>query len=144
MSTISLNISRPLTIGDYGAFDSDSDISGVIRQNLKNLLLTRKGERVHKRSFGNDIHRLLFEQKTEQLKISIAEEIIKCTSLWMSFISISSITVIFSGESVPDKFRYMNDLKDNECKIMIEYSFNTSSKTIKDILDLSVEIEDDQ
>lgn len=141
--TVSLNISRPLTIGDSGAFDSDSTITDVIRQNLKNLLLTRKGERVHKRSYGNDIHRLLFEQKTEQLKISISEEIVKCVSLWMSFINIDSVTVIFSGDSVPDKFRYMADLKDNECKIVIEYSFNTSSKTIKDILDLAVETEGD-
>lgn len=143
MSVSSLNISRPLIVGDYGAFDSDLTITDVIKQNLKNLLLTRKGERVHKRSYGNDIHRLLFEQKTEQLKISISEEIVKCVSLWMSFINIDSVTVIFSGDSVPDKFRYMADLKDNECKIVIEYSFNTSSKTIKDILDLAVETEGD-
>lgn len=134
------NIARPLTIGDYGAFDSDESISDVIKQNLKNLILTRKGERVHKRSFGNNLHKLLFEQKTEQLKTLISEEIMKCVSLWMNYINIDSVTVLFSEDNLSN-YKHISNFGDNECKIIVEYSFNVSSKTIKDILEITVEVE---
>jgi phage baseplate assembly protein W len=141
MVSVSLNIARPLTIGDAGAFDADPDIAALIKQNLKNLLLTQKGERVHKRAFGTDLRHLLFEQKTDQLKLSIASEIVKAVSVWMNYVIVDAITVVYSGELFPDKFRYMQALNDNEVKVIVEYSFNVSSKTIKDILDLTVQIE---
>jgi phage baseplate assembly protein W len=134
------NIARPLSIGDDGAFQSDLSINDVVKQNLKNLLLTQKGERVHKRNFGCNLNRLLFEQKTEQLKISIAEEIIKAVSNWANYIILDSISIFFSGDLISDKFRFLQPPEENQVKIVIEYHVDMNSKTIKDMLELTVEI----
>ena len=139
MTTL-LNIARPLTVGNDGAFSSDENISDLVKQNLKNLLLTQKGERVMRRSFGTSLTRLLFEQKTDQLKMSIAEEITGAVSTWMNYIVLDAITIVFSHESLPEKFRFLQDAQENEVKIIIEFRFNALSKTIREILDLTVEV----
>ena len=36
-----------------------------VKSNLKNLLLTRRGERIFQPNFGSGIHELLFEQATD-------------------------------------------------------------------------------
>lgn len=142
MTSITLyNIARPLSIGDEGAFSSDSDISSVIRQNFKNLLLTQRGERLFRRSLGSNIRHLLFEQKTEQLKISIAEDVVKTVSSWMNFLILDSINVLYSIDSVPLKFSFLQLPNENEVLVIIEYHFSVSSKTISDVLNLTVSSE---
>lgn len=62
--------------------------------NLKNLLLTRKGERPFQPLFGTDVYSLLFEQievnASEKLKVGITEDI----KFWLPYIIIDNIEVI--------------------------------------------------
>lgn len=135
------NIARPLTDGQdgEGMFASDQNIEDVVKQNLKNLLLTQKGERVHKRNFGSNLRHLLFEQKTDALKTMITEDILKSVSLWTNYIIIDAINVIYYGEKVSDKFKYLQINDEKEVVVIIEYHYNILSKTIKDMLELTVE-----
>lgn len=135
------NIARPFSITNTGgAFSSDTSIDAVVKQNLKNLLTTQKGERVIRRDLGCNLWRLVFEQKTEQLKISIAEEIAKAVSIWMSFVQLDSVNIFFSDdEAKASKILNVPTIKDNNVFVAVTYHFLILGKTYKDTLELYFE-----
>ena len=135
------NIKRPLQMGDEGAFESDPDINTVVKQNLKSLLLTKKGERPILRGLGCDLWKRLFESKTDGLKISIAEDIKSATSQWMNYVNIDTVSVYYYGEKIANKYNFITppSMGENDVYVIIEFSFNMQNKTIKEILDLTLE-----
>ena len=62
--------------------------------NLKNLLLTRKGERPFQPTFGTDIYSLLFEQISEQLSSDLEEYLRNDIQYWLPYIIIDEINII--------------------------------------------------
>lgn len=62
--------------------------------NLKNLLLTRKGERPFQPTFGTDIYSLLFEQISEQLSSDLEESLRNDIQYWLPYIIIDEINII--------------------------------------------------
>lgn len=62
--------------------------------NLKNLLLTRKGERPFQPTFGTDIYSLLFEQISEQLSSDLEESLRNDIQYWLPYIVIDEINII--------------------------------------------------
>ena len=69
--------------------------------NLKNLVLTRKGERPFQPLFGTDVYSLLFEQISgfveDNLKASITEDI----GFWLPYILLNDVIV----DAQPDSNR---------------------------------------
>ena len=61
--------------------------------NLKNLLLTRKGERPFQPNFGSTIPSLLFEPMDSGLETSIDESLREDIGLWLPYIVIEDIKV---------------------------------------------------
>lgn len=61
--------------------------------NLKNLLLTRKGERVFQPEFGSTIPSLLFEQMTPTLEDSLQESLRSDIAFWLPYIIIDEVNV---------------------------------------------------
>ena len=61
--------------------------------NLKNLLLTRKGERFMQPDFGTQIIDSLFEPSTEDLEVSVEEGLNEDIALWLPYILIDEINV---------------------------------------------------
>jgi phage baseplate assembly protein W len=63
--------------------------------NLKNLLLTSKGERYMLPDFGTDIKTILFENisSEDEFEKRIQDEITEAISTWMPYISINEIEV---------------------------------------------------
>ena len=61
--------------------------------NLKNLLLTRKGERPFQPFFGTDVYSLLFEQMTDDLESSLSESLTADINYWLPYIIINSVNV---------------------------------------------------
>jgi phage baseplate assembly protein W len=140
MSSNQYNIARPLSISDEGiAFESDPDVPAVVKQNFKNLLLTKKQERFFRRSYGCDLLNLLFEPKTDALKRSIAEEIVKATNIWLKFIKIDKIYVIYSEDQIPsDLPETVQEPNETEVLVIIKYSFTAGVDKILDTLSLTV------
>lgn len=67
--------------------------------NLKNLLLTRKGERPFQPFFGTDVYSLLFEQMTDDLEASLSESLTQDIQFWLPYIIINSINVNVNEDS---------------------------------------------
>jgi phage baseplate assembly protein W len=61
--------------------------------NLKNLLLTRKGERPFQPFFGTDVYSLLFEQLTDDLEESLSNSLTADIKFWLPYIIINSIII---------------------------------------------------
>jgi len=63
-------------------------------ENLKNLLLTRKGERFYQPFFGSDLLEILFEPNISELKQEIQEIITQPINFWLPYVNIESIDIV--------------------------------------------------
>jgi len=63
-------------------------------ENLKNLLLTRKGERFYQPLFGSDLLEILFEPNISELKQEIQEIITEPINFWLPYVNIESIDIV--------------------------------------------------
>ena len=61
--------------------------------NLKNLLLTRKGERLFQPEFGSAIYSLLFEQMNDSLSIQMDEQLREDIAFWLPYIVIDDLII---------------------------------------------------
>jgi phage baseplate assembly protein W len=81
------------------------------KSNLKNLLLTAKGERVMQPNFGSGLRSLLFEQMDdEKFEDKIQQTIITAVEFWLPYINIEEINVEMTNE-LRDKNQVNLDLK---------------------------------
>lgn len=61
--------------------------------NAKNLLYTNKGERIMQPDFGCDLHRMLFENITEDLLLLVEDTIRSSFNYWLPYIFINELTI---------------------------------------------------
>ncbi len=97
------------------------------KSNLRNLLLTRKGERVMQPKFGSGIHSLLFEQADDNLVESLEETITEAVNFWLPYINIEEIDVEMTDEmkdrnlaNMSIKFTVGQDIDLNEITFTVE------------------------
>ena len=86
-----IGISLPLDHGSQGFFDKTRTTLHQTRSNIKNLLLTIKGERLGNPTFGSDLMKVLFEQDDGSLGDRIEETIRASVSEWLPYVNIKSI-----------------------------------------------------
>lgn len=91
-------ITLPVKRGNTGYFEQAFSSFEQAKSNLRNLLLTRRGERIMQPNFGSGLHELLFEQATEQLEQRLEEEITNTVNFWLPYIEISEIEVTMTDE----------------------------------------------
>lgn len=114
----------PLGLGVslYNAFRTP--IRGNIeqaKQNLKVLLMTRKGERWMDPDFGTNLIQLLFHPSVDILKQEITEEIDSAVSKYMSYLSLESIKIITAEENPELPYNV---------QVTLQYYFNSYEDTL--------------
>ena len=87
----SLAIKLPLTRDDVDGFRTIKSFKKLIKQNLKMLILTNKGERVMIPDYGVGINRFLFENYSNATFAKIETEILEQVSLYMPIVSITEL-----------------------------------------------------
>lgn len=90
---VGIGVSIPFTNTDGGLFPITFTTRDQAISNLKNLLLTRKGERIYLPTFGTDIQKVLFEPNFDTLKEILIFEIESAVEFWLPYINIESINV---------------------------------------------------
>lgn len=83
----------PLTLGDSPNFQNIQDISGLVQQNLKNLILTAPGERLMDGNFGVGLRRYLFEQNLGVVYGEISAAIENQVERYMPFVEIDELVI---------------------------------------------------
>ena len=106
-----IGVSLPFSLGKNGWFKSTKTLSEQTRSNLKNLLLTVKGERINQPELGCDLFNVLFEPMDDTLGSKIDVSIREAVDKWLPHVIIKNITV---------------DLTEEENLVNISLMFSTS------------------
>ena len=91
-----IGVGLPLTHNRSGFFYRTKTSLEQSKSNIKNLLLTRKGERLGNPEFGSDLFKVLFEQEGDDIESRVEEVIRSAMSQWLPFIIIDEIETNFS------------------------------------------------
>ena len=91
-------ITLPVKNGNTGFFESAFSSYEQAKSNLKNLLLTKEGERVMQPNFGTGLSSLLFEQMDDGFEEKLKETITNSVNFWLPYISIEEIDVNMTDE----------------------------------------------
>ena len=93
-----IGITLPLQIGNT-AFNQSFTTKEQVSSNIKNLLLTKKGERLLQPNFGSGLQELLFDFNDDRLAIKIEEIITESITNWLPYVDIRQIDVAQSNEN---------------------------------------------
>ena len=92
-----IGITLPIQIGNT-AFNQSFTTIEQTKSNIKNLLLTKKYERLMQPQFGSGLQELLFEINDEEFAEKIENTIIDTMALWLPYINVDSIDIQQSNE----------------------------------------------
>lgn len=118
-------ITLPIQITNV-AFNQSFTAAEQVKSNLKNLLMTKRGERVMQPQFGSELHETLFEQIDDDISERIEGAIETAISTWMPYITIESIDIDISSELQ----------NNNEVKISIQ--FKISNNPVLESVDFTI------
>ena len=108
------------TFGGTGIFTANYTSTQQARDNFRNLLLTRKGERLYHPEFGCDLLNILFQPMTDYLISDINNIIRSAVSYWLPYLTIENLDIkINSSEIIPN----------HTVKITIQFSVFGSIET---------------
>ena len=96
---IKIGLELPFARSRTGLFGLTETTLEQVGHNIKNLLLTAKGERLMQPDFGSDLKALLFEQHTDDLEARVDEAILDSISTWLSYVKVSKINIIQKQET---------------------------------------------
>ena len=93
-----IGITLPIQIGNT-AFNQSFTTKEQVSSNIKNLLLTKKGERLLQPNFGSGLQELLFDFNDDRLAVKIEEIITESITNWLPYVDIRQIDVAQSNEN---------------------------------------------
>jgi len=92
-----IGITLPIQIGNT-AFNQSFKTVDQVRSNIKNLLLTKKYERLMQPEFGSGLQELLFEINDEEFADKIENTIIDTMATWLPYVTVENIDINQSNE----------------------------------------------
>jgi len=113
-----------LSFGNAGIFKTLFISNNQAKANIRNLLLTRKGERYNQLNFGTNLLSLVFLPSDDELKELISAEISAALNFWLPYIVVQNLEIL----NVDDDPSLQNTIK-----IQLTYTvdgFSTDSITI--------------
>ena len=81
-----------------GVFVSSYTTREAAVTNLKNLIMTQKGERYMQPNFGTNVRTILFENNTEEIRESLRSTIQQDIQYWLPYISLTDVEVTPSAD----------------------------------------------
>jgi phage baseplate assembly protein W len=122
---VTIGLSLPMKHDDEkGFFPGTTTTLSQTGSNIRNLLLTNKGERVGQPTFGADIMKVLFEQMGDELINQVESSISEAMAEWLPHVTVSKLNV------EPD------EVEINQLNIELEFSL-TMNPEVHDAISLS-------
>ena len=130
-SRVKVGISLPFsnkTRGD-GYFDSSKTTLDAVKNNIKMLLNTDKGERVFQPNLGISVKEFLFQPMDEDIRIQIENSIVEALELWMPFVESLDIQMVESGNQLNVQLKFnisksANYLSNSDDAETVKLTFN--------------------
>ena len=96
-----LGISVNRASNSNGAFSVNYTTLEQAKSNLINLIMTRKGERVHQPDFGCDIWKVLFEPIVPgDIEKRCEDTIIEAVNIWLPYLTVEEILLDYDDTSI--------------------------------------------
>ena len=114
--------------GSTGFFPRAKNVIEQASSNIKNLLLTRKGERVGQPNFGSDLFNVIFEQITEDTFDTVKQTITDAIETWLPYVTIEDIKVFTENENpntIIVNLEFSVDVNDERVPEEITFTFNS-------------------
>lgn len=115
-----IGITLPIQITNT-AFAQSFTTREQVSSNIKNLLLTKRGERILQPEFGSGLQELLFDFNNDELPTRIEDTITEALEQWLPYVTIDSIDVEQTDylkdtnrANVSIKFKIGDDVQLNE------------------------------
>lgn len=126
-----LSTKLPYSLDPDDGVQQNKTFEELVRQNLKNIILTSPGERVMDVKFGVGLRKYLFELNNPNLHSRISSKIREQVSKYLTYLEIIDITLTLPDENVEIP---------NVCNIKVEYKIKPLD--FKDKLDLAIDTTD--
>tara|TARA_Y100001970_G_C14231619_1_gene859010 strand:+ start:818 stop:1285 length:468 start_codon:yes stop_codon:yes gene_type:complete len=107
---IGLQLPIQKSTGVEGYFLSSQTTIEAVKNNIKNLLLTNRGERLMQPSIGLNLREYLFEPLTDDLIMEMQNEINETISMWLPFITITNLSIEQGEENSIGSHQLLIDL----------------------------------
>ena len=115
-SSYAIGITLPLQFGE-NTFEQSFQTKDQAKSNIKNLLLTKRGERILQPEFGSGLQSLLFEPNVDDLEGRIEDTINDSLKQWLPYVTAEEIDIESTDElrdnnklNVSIKFRIGDDI----------------------------------
>lgn len=113
--------------GTEGFFPRSGTIKEQASSNIKNLLLTQKGERVGQPEFGSDLPRLIFEpMEMPVLREAATHTINEALETWLPYITATNIVVFADNKqsnTVIVQLEFIVDIDDPDSPETLTFTF---------------------
>ena len=101
----------------------------AVRNNVKSLLLTERGERMMQPSLGLNLKKYLFEPLNDDLKLTIENEIFETFNFWLPFVNIVDLVIDTSGD--------VSDIGRNKIDISLKFNIKQNQNYF-DTVDVTI------
>jgi len=117
---IFIGLDLPIRRGNdkQGYFASTTTTIEAVKNNIRNLLNTERGERLYHPNFGTNLRQYLFEQMDEENLVAIREKIVDNFKFWMPFVIIRDMEFLTRRNSPTTG----EGVRENEIKIKLDFS----------------------
>ena len=123
-SRVSVGLDLPIARqpGDnQGYFATTKTTMDAVKNDIKLLLMTQRGERLFQPFLGMDIRRFLFEQITDDTGFEIENDIVETFQTWLPFVQLQDIKVDLGNQ---DK---------NQIKINITFNIRNAPTELQSV-----------
>ena len=126
-SSIFVGIDYPFSRSDKseGWFKSTETTIDSVKNNIKLLLSTEKGERLMQPNLGLGLRRRLFEQITQETIADIKNDIQTAFSFWLPFVEIKQLDVVTQDNE--------NNINANSIIVKILFNITKAPNTLESV-----------
>ena len=112
--------------GIEGWFASTTTTIKAVKNNIRNLLNTHKGERYMQPNIGLNLRKFQFEQFTDELRLQIENDILDTFEFWLPFIQVRDLKVQMSDETA-------GSVNNNKLIISVVFNITRDPNTLESV-----------
>ena len=112
--------------GIEGWFASTTTTITAVKNNIRNLLSTHKGERYLQPNIGLNLRKFLFEQFTDELRLQIENDILDTLDFWLPFIQVKDLKVEMSDATA-------GSVNNNKLIISVVFNITRDPNTLESV-----------
>ena len=126
-SNIKVGIDLPIRRGDVqdGWFASTKTTIEAVKNNIRNLLNTNRGERLMHPNLGLNLRTILFEQINDESLIGIQDSILDTLNFWLPFVQVNDIQIFTNSNDVT--------IRPNEVRVKLFFNIVQDPDTLESV-----------